>query len=97
MSHKPITIGELRMTGRVAPSTINLMLACYYSPDPKEEIGPSWSSESGKISRAWLQNEGLIDGNNEATERGKAWVEYICHTPVPIQQWVLPKRSEIET
>jgi hypothetical protein len=92
-----VTIDALRMTDRVSPLTIRLMLSCYYSPNPEIEIGNSiWNSQSGEGSREWLMKEGLINEQSKATERGKAWVEYICHTPLPIQQWILPRRSEIE-
>jgi hypothetical protein len=35
----------------------------------------------------------LIDMDHKSTERGKAWVDFICATPLPEQCWKLPKRA----
>ena len=78
-----------------SPMLIRIMLACYYSPDPEDEIGlGSWTSEVGQDVRTWLAENGLIDDYNRATDRGKAWVDFICQTPLPIATWVLPDRKD---
>lgn len=67
-----------------SPIKINFMLACWASPSPESVIWPGgWESPAGIGTREWLRKEGLIDGNNRATERGKAWVEMICTVPLP--------------
>lgn len=80
------------MTG-VSPLTIKFMLACYYAADPAEYVGVSWSSEAGRRAREWLERKELIGTDSKATERGKAWVEYICETPLPEIAWVRPDRE----
>jgi hypothetical protein len=81
--------------GGVSPLAINIMLACYVYPDPAKEVGQTWFSHAGSEIRAWLiENDLIQDGDMfRATERGKAWVEFICATPVPVAQWRLPQRD----
>ncbi len=77
-----------------SPMLIRIMLACYYSPDPENEIGlGSWTSEVGQSVREWLMARELIDDSYRATDRGKAWVEFICETPLPEAKWILPERA----
>lgn len=75
-----------------SPLTINIMLACHVSPEPEGVVGERvWHSEASKIVRAWLLAEGLISMHGlhyRSTERGEAWVESICTTPLPVQKWV---------
>jgi hypothetical protein len=69
------------------------MLACYYSPIPETEVGAVWRSNSGREIRTWLRAADLINDNNRATERGKAWVRMICNTPLPVEKtiWSFPE------
>jgi hypothetical protein len=69
------------------------MLACYYAANPAEHVGDSWDSQAGRCVRIWLERQDLIGPDNKATERGKAWVEYICDTPLPEMTWVRPERG----
>lgn len=74
-----------------APITIKIMLACYVGPDAEREVGIDvWNSEAGRESRFWLEQNGLIDKNERATEKGRAWVDFIVNTPLPVSVWVLP-------
>lgn len=77
----------------VSPLTIKLMFACYCSPDPATWFGDAWGSPAAITARNWLVLEGLVAENHVATDRGTAWVEFICATPIPIQRWVLPERE----
>lgn len=78
----------------VSPLAVRIMLACYYSPDPAREVGVPWASQAGTEIRTWLLNEGLIANDTSlATERGKAWVEFLLQTPLPVAKWTLPERS----
>jgi len=75
----------------VSPLTINIMLAIYCSSDPASFVGEqTWNSRAAKESRDWLSTNCLIEGNC-ATEKGRAWVSFICQTPLPIQTWVRPE------
>lgn len=79
---------------RVSPLTIKIMLACYTSPDPEEEIGSHiWNSESGASARNWLKSDALIDLNHRPSGKGEAWVEFICDTPIPVLRYQLPERE----
>jgi hypothetical protein len=84
----------------VSPLTIRIMFAIHCVPDGTEQFVPSseWNSPAGRGARQWLLENNLIilnDGESvfRATERGAAWIKYICDTPLPISQWVLPNRE----
>jgi hypothetical protein len=80
--------------GAVSPFAVSLMLTCYWSPEPVTERAQEWSTEAGVEITAWLAAQGLIDPKTyRATERGKAWVEFICATPLPVAKWTLPERE----
>lgn len=84
----------------VSPLTIQIMFACFCSPEPSSWFEPAqWASKAGIEVRHWLLERGLITGDDgiphgepRATDRGKAWVSFICATPLPIAHWVLPER-----
>jgi hypothetical protein len=81
----------------MAPITINFMLACYTSASPPAQLSEGqWNSPSGQEARAWLRDNGLVDNSYNATERGKAWVQFICSTPLPVAVWTLPARTRAE-
>lgn len=80
------------MDDGVSPFTINIMLACYVSPEPEGVLGTAWCSSAAVQCRQWLRINGLIDEREHATERGKAWVKFICATPMPVATWKLPER-----
>ena len=77
----------------VSPLTIDIMLACYVSPEPQSIMGTTWASAAGVSVRQWLRRNDLIDDRERATERGKAWVKFICATPMPVATWTMPARS----
>lgn len=79
----------------VAPIAISFMLTCYVTPMPEEHVGRAqWNSLSGGETLKWLRDNGLIDQDNKATERGEAWVKFICATPLPVSRWSLPERTK---
>lgn len=85
--------------GHVPPIVIEYMLACYYSPTPGEEVGYSWSRPIGAEVRAWLLSNKLITAppgppweTYEVTDKGKAWVDMLCATPLPVALWGPPPR-----
>lgn len=79
----------------VAPIVIEFMLACHTTTKPAELIGrQTWDSPSGKTTLEFLRNHELINDNNEATERGRFWIEQICSTPLPVCKWVPGERQE---
>jgi len=78
-----------------SPLKIEIMFECYCaSAEPGRNMLPNiWASEAATRVRNELKAEGLIDEDMQATERGKAWVDFICATPLPEMVWVLPKRD----
>ncbi len=79
------------MKVQLAPIHIKFMIACYTSPEPMAQLSERhWNSTAGVNVREWLLQQGLIDEHNKATERGEAWVEFICKTPLPEKKWILP-------
>lgn len=85
----------------VSPLTIQIMLACFCTPEPSSWFEPDqWCSTASIDVRHWLLEAGLITGIDgipdtepRATERGKAWIGFICATPLPVAQWILPPRE----
>lgn len=83
--------------GHVPPIVIQFMLACYYSPKPAEQIGELWRKPIGDEVRGWLLAQKLITpppeppwATYEVTEKGKAWVDMLCATPLPVAVWGPP-------
>lgn len=75
----------------VPPLTIQIMLAHYVSPTPSGVVGEHvYKSMAGTETANLLLDAGLIEENGEVTEKGKAWVEMICSTPLPVCKWVKP-------
>lgn len=75
----------------VSPLCLRIMLACHVSPDPKSVISERvWNSSAGIEIRQWLLNNTLINGNYQPTPRGKAWVQFLCETPLPVATWKRP-------
>ena len=84
-------VAECNLEHGVAPLCISMMIACYVSPDPRSEVGEGvWASQAGDEVRRWLLDNGLIDANARATERGEAWIRFICETPLPVHVWQRP-------
>lgn len=79
----------------VSPLIISIMLACYCSIEPKSHVGALWDSPEGRGAIDWLMSQELIDENARPTSKGKAWVHYICATPLPRMTWVMPPRDEV--
>lgn len=80
------------MPDGVSPLTITIMFECYATSKPGVNIPEQiWNSEAAKCARALLASYDLIDASTDrSTERGDAWVKFICETPLPVKQWVLP-------
>jgi len=79
----------------MAPIHIKFMIACYTTSEPMEQLGERhWNSTAGLAIREWLFENELIDTHNRATEKGVAWVKFICSTPLPVSKWMLPPRSD---
>lgn len=82
---------------KVSPLVIEIMIECATCSEPGSNIPDRmWNSEGAAHARDELRENGLIDDANAATERGRAWVDFICKTPLPVQTWVLPSRTEGE-
>ena len=78
----------------VSPLTIEFMLQCYCSNNPAANLGEHrWNSDAGKEVRAWLYAQGLVHVDERPTDRGKAWVHFICSTPLPQKKWIMPDRD----
>lgn len=79
---------------RQPPSVIEVMLKCYYMAYP--EFAPTPAIDSALH---WLCNAGLIifkDSYWGTTKKGSAWVDMICHTPLPQkrEEWFDPRTNE---
>lgn len=78
---------------RTCPSSIEVIMHFYYSPEPH----PRRNAPAVIAAIRDFLNEGLIvqslwDKNlYSCTERGRMWVEMICATPYPQQVYVDPR------
>ncbi len=87
---------EFEVLDGVSPLAIRIMLACYYAANPVDDVTHrTWNSEAGTKIRDWLRENELVDEDYTVTERGKAWVNYICATPLPRKRWVMPEREDL--
>lgn len=76
---------------KLAPCHIQFLLACHVSGNPPKYLGIDyWNSSTGETVRRWLVENNLVDHNYEITDRGRAYIEFICETPMPICKWVRP-------
>jgi hypothetical protein len=80
------------MTNR-SPLLIEIMLSCHCRPNPAEALGPIWGTEVASEIRDWLVKNDLIDrATFRSTEKGEAWVRFICETPLPTLKWEIGSR-----
>jgi hypothetical protein len=73
----------------MTPISIEILLKCYYSPEPLEFIDSTVTQE---IVREFM-DDGLIELGDEsgcfkATEKGRAHVEQLCNLPYPVAVWI---------
>jgi hypothetical protein len=58
--------------------------------------GPQWPDVVKEFVTDMIDNDILriaeddADTNYVMTDKGHAWVDFICKTPFPVYQWVLP-------
>lgn len=64
----------------MTPLAIQIMLACYVSPEPWGNMQPKiWNSPAAQEVRNALATVGLIDRETlRATERGERYVKTLC-------------------
>lgn len=84
---------------RISPVGIEAMLHYYYSPEPHQMYDSTAVREATAV---FLQNELVeprpLDKESvrfgpplyQCTEKGRAWVEMICTTPLPQIVWINP-------
>ncbi len=79
--------------GGVPAGVIRILLHYYISPEPYPE--PDRSSPFYRETISWMKVYELMTDETEdamvMTPRGKAWVEMIRSTPLPVQEWVDPR------
>jgi hypothetical protein len=73
----------------MSPISIEILLKCYYSPEPLEHL--EWPAHREVVED--FISDGLIvatvDINRFAiTEMGRAHVEQLCNLPYPMSVWV---------
>lgn len=81
----------------MTPVEIEVLLHCYYSPEPIPRLNvPAVSSAVQKLHNLKLI-EITTDSTYTATSRGRAMVELIKAVPIPIQKtvWVHPITEEV--
>lgn len=89
------------MAQLVSPLTIQMAIAFHVSDHPEQFFNSvTWGSNPAKEARGWLLANGLLtrDPHNSLvclpTPKLAAWVDFICATPLPVQEWRLPPVEE---
>lgn len=76
-----------------SPLLIETMLVCHCMADPADHYGSRWNSVPAQQARVWLIANELIDAETlRSTEKGAAWVKFICDTPLPKLKWEMGER-----
>lgn len=74
-----------------APIHIEYALAFYALAEPRKGLGlERVNSYAGREVINWLSKKGLIDANENPTERLKVWVQHLCDQPLPVRKWSVP-------
>lgn len=83
-----------------SPLLIEMMLACHCSKYPPAAVSFDWDSKPAKDALKFLRDNELIQGEKaktgdfyRPTEKGRAWVEGIISTPLPVCQWEIPRTT----
>ena len=67
-----------------APIVINFLIESATCASPGANIWPGgWDSPSGRQTRAFLQNNGLVGADCAITPRGSAWLDAVLSVPLP--------------
>lgn len=83
------------MEGRLigSPSNLELLLHCYYSPEPH----PRSDAPAIIEGKAYLAEHDMIemrDGIWRATDKGAAFVQHLMTIPFPEVRWVIPSAKQ---
>lgn len=70
------------------PSNLELLLHCYYSPEPHPRRGAPAVEEGIQ----YLFNHGMVDRTDfpRATGKGAAFIRHLMTIPFPVQRWEVP-------
>lgn len=82
-------------TSHMPPGQISLLLHYHFSP-----AEPDRNNMTREWTDHFLSND-LIERREDGmgyttTERGRAFVEMLCNTPLPISKWVDPRVEPVE-
>lgn len=79
----------------VSPLTLHTALVCYWSADPVAHLEDFRRAGAGTYEDglAWLRKNNLIGDDNCMTDKGRAWIEHMLVTPLPVQSWHIPDRE----
>ena len=82
----------------MTPLAIEVLLHSYYSPEPhprrdapavREIIDSFLMMDVIKPIPSWGE------GAYTTTNKGRAWVQMICSTPLPVEAWIDPVTGEV--
>jgi hypothetical protein len=74
------------------PSNLELLLHCFYSPEPH----PRYTASAIQEGIGYLLNNEMItasDSYYRTTEKGNAYIKYLMNVPFPVQKWEIPNGS----
>jgi hypothetical protein len=76
---------DSRLIGYRSPGYILCLLEMY-------GMGKSECRNTGFQSS--LEGDGLVDGNLLVTPKGRAYIEMLCRTPLPVMLWADPREAK---
>lgn len=79
----------------LAPVHLEWCLAYWTRSNPRDKLGEDhFNSSVGQEVLTWLRTNGLIDGDDRATDKLGAYVQHLCRQPLPVAKWVvIPEAS----
>jgi len=78
---------------KMTPCMLEVFLHYYVSPAPHERF----SAPAVQESICFFLNNGLFEHRDSniygVTEKGKAWIDAVLATPLPIAKWIVEKEA----
>jgi hypothetical protein len=73
----------------MSPLALKVLVECCVSGKPGTNMMfEQWNSDPAREIRQQFYRDGITNSDDTATDRGLAWLEIICSTPMPVQKWV---------
>ena len=79
---------------RFSPLELRIMLAFAVTLEPQQFFPDrQWTSKPADQARNMMRGEGLLDGDDKATNKLLFYINHLCRTPLPIDTFTIPERG----